>query len=75
MVNYKNLWKILIDKNLKRKDLIDISGVSANTLAKMSKNELVSLEVLVRICRALHCNIGDIVEIIPADNVEKEETT
>lgn len=51
---------------MKKKDLGDTAGVSANTIAKMGKNELVSLEVLVRICRALNCDIGDIMEVFPS---------
>ena len=66
MVSYNKLWKLLIDKQMKKKDLGDAAGVSANTIAKMGKNELVSLEVLVRICRALNCDIGDIMEVLPS---------
>ena len=66
MVSYNKLWKLLIDKQMEKKDLGDAAGVSANTIAKMGKNELVSLEVLVRICRALNCDIGDIMEVLPS---------
>lgn len=66
MVSYNKLWKLLIDKQMKKKDLGDVANVSANTLAKMGRNDLVSLDVLVRICRALHCDIGDIMEVLPA---------
>ena len=62
MVSYNKLWKLLIDKEMKKKDLGDIAGVSANTLARMGKNELVSMDVLVRICRALNSDIGDVME-------------
>lgn len=62
-VNYKKLWKLLIDKEMKKKDLQAATGVSASTLAKMARNEYVSLEVLVKICTFLHCGIDDIVEI------------
>ncbi len=65
MVNYNKLWKLLIDKGMKKKDLGSAAKISANTLAKMSRNELVSLEVLVRICRSLHCDIGDIMVVLP----------
>ena len=65
MVRYNKLWKLLIDKQMKKKDLGEAANISANTLAKMGKNELVSLEVLVRICRALQCDIGDILEVLP----------
>ena len=62
-INYKRLWKLLIDKQMKKKQLGEMAGISANTIAKMSKNELVSLEVIVKICRALNCDIGDIIEV------------
>ena len=65
MVSYNKLWKLLIDKEMKKKDLGDIAGVSANTLARMGKNELVSMDVLVRICRALNSDIGDVMEVLP----------
>lgn len=64
-VSYNKLWKILIDKQMKKKDLGEAATVSANTLAKMGRNELVSLDILVRICWALHCDIGEIMEVLP----------
>lgn len=64
MVSYNKLWKLLIDKQMKKKDLGEAAKVSANTLARMGRNEFVSLEILVRICRALQCDIGDIMEVI-----------
>lgn len=63
MVSYNKLWKLLIDKQMKKKDLGEAAKVSANTLARMGKNELVSLVVLVRICQAMKCDIGDIMEV------------
>lgn len=63
-VSYKKLWKLLIDKDMMKKDLQREAGISWATLTKMSKNELVSTEVLMKICEALHCNIGDIVDFI-----------
>ena len=66
-VSYNKLWKLLIDKGLKKKAIREGAEISANTLAKMGRNELVSLDVLVRICDVLKCDIGDIVEIIPED--------
>lgn len=62
-VNYKKLWKILIDKNLKKSHLKDIAQISQSTLARLNRNEYVSLVVLVKICVALDCEISDIVEI------------
>ena len=71
-VSYNKLWKLLIDKGMKKKDLRDGIEMSTNTLAKLGRNEYVALEVLVRICNYLHCYIGDIVEVIPIDNNEQE---
>lgn len=63
-VSYKKLWKLLIDKDMKKKDLQAISGISWSSITKMSKNENVSMEVLMKICQALNCDIGDIMEIV-----------
>lgn len=64
-ISYNNLWKLLIDKNIKRLDLRDRTGISSSTLAKMGKNEHVSLKVLEKVCFELDCNIGDILEFVP----------
>ncbi len=66
-VSYKKLWKLLIDKDMKKKDLQASSGVSWASITKMSKNENVSMNVLMKICKALNCNIGDIMDLIPDD--------
>ncbi len=63
-VKYIKLWKLLLDKKLKRTDLIPIAGISANVLARLGKDEYVALESLEKICVALGCDIGDIVEIV-----------
>ena len=65
-VTYNNLFKLLIDRGLNKTEFAHEVGISSNTLAKLSKNELVSLEVLVRICRKLDCSLGDVVQIVPA---------
>jgi len=62
-VSYKKLWKLLIDKEMMKKDLQQTSGVSWGVITKLSKGESVSLDILVRICKALDCDIGDIVEV------------
>lgn len=62
-MNYNKLWKKLIDKNMKKTDLIELCGISSATLAKMSNNQNVSMETIIRICEKLDCDIGDIVEI------------
>ena len=59
-VSYNGLWKILIDRNMYRKDLAEKLNISSATIAKMGKGESVSMDVLERICRYLDCNIGDI---------------
>lgn len=63
-VSYDKLWKLLIDKKMSRTDLKDESGVSFNVLAKMGRNEFVSMESLYKICLALKCDVGDIMEFI-----------
>ena len=62
--SYNKLWKLLIDNNMKKKDLMERANLTSTTIAKMGKSEPVSLEALARICVALHCNIGDIIEIL-----------
>ena len=64
-VSYKKLWKLLIDKNMKKKDLQAESGISWASITKMSKGEHVSMEALLKVCAALNCNIGDIVDAVP----------
>ncbi len=68
-VSYNKLFKLLIDKNMKKTELAKATGIGQNTLAKLSKNQNVSMDVLIRICEVLNCNIGDIVEFVP-DNSE-----
>jgi DNA-binding Xre family transcriptional regulator len=62
-VSYKKLWKLLIDKDMKKKDLRLATGMSTTSLAKLGKNEHVSTEILVKICKVLECDIGDIMEV------------
>lgn len=66
-MNYNKLWKLLIDRNLMKKDLREMAGLSTNVIAKMGKGGDVSTEVLRKICRALDCRLEDIVEIAPDD--------
>ncbi|MBQ2884523.1 MAG: helix-turn-helix transcriptional regulator [Alphaproteobacteria bacterium] len=60
--NYNKLWKLLIDKGMTKTDLRMKTGMSTSTLAKMSNNENVSMEIILRICEILECNVGDIVD-------------
>ena len=62
--SYNKLWKLLIDNNMMKKDLMVKANITSNTMAKMGKNEPVSLDALARICVALRCNIGDILDIV-----------
>lgn len=63
-VRYNNLFKLLIDKNLKKSDLAKMCNLSSPTMAKLSKNEYVSMDVLVRICRVLNCTLDEIVQVV-----------
>ena len=62
-VSYKKLWKLLIDKDMKKKDLIEAAGTSKFTLSKLNGGKSVTTDTLVKICAALHCEIDDIMEI------------
>lgn len=62
LANYRKLWKVLIDKDMKKKDLVLAANVSWTSVTKMSKGENVSMNILMKVCEALDCNIGDIVE-------------
>ncbi len=62
-VSYKRLWKLLIDKDLKKKDLVQLADISGYTINRLTKNENVNTETLVKICNALNCSIEDIMEI------------
>ena len=64
-VSYKKLWKILIDRDMKKADLAQMAGISSYTVTKMGKGENVTVEVLGKICRVLECNVEDIMEFIP----------
>lgn len=63
-VSYKKLWMLIISKDLKKTQVREMAGVSASTFSKMSKNEYVALDVLVRLCIALDCELSDIIEIV-----------
>ena len=66
-ISYKRLWKLLIDKDLKKKDLESITGISHYTMNRLNKGENVTIGVLEKICQSLNCSIEDVVEIIPED--------
>ena len=68
-VSYKKLWKLLIDRDMKKKDLAEKAKISNTSIAKMGRNENITMDVLVKICTALECELGDIVEITPDENL------
>ena len=75
-VSYKKLWKLLIDKDMKKKDLQAQAGISWTSVTKLSKGENVSMEVLMKVCKALECNRGGIMDLRPEEgdkNVELKE--
>lgn len=67
-VSYNKFFKILIDRKMKKKDICEQAGIATSTMAKMAKDENVSLDVLVKICRALDCTMDDILDVLPAEN-------
>lgn len=64
-VSYNKLWKQLIDRKMKKKDLRQLAGISSSSIAKMGRDENITTEVLVKVCAALKCDIGDIMEVLP----------
>ena len=67
-VSYNKLFKLLIDRNLKKTEFAKEVGISGNTLAKLSKNDTISMDSIVRICRYLKCDVGDIMEVLPEND-------
>ena len=70
IVCYKKLWKLLIDKNMKKKDLQAATGLSASSIAKISRNEMISMEALIKICSVFKVQFSDAVDIIYESNSE-----
>ena len=69
-VSYKKLWKLLIDHDMKKKDLAKVADISNYTITKMSKGENVTVETLGKICAALNCGVDDIMEFVPEEKGE-----
>lgn len=67
-VSYKKLWKLLIDKEMNKTDLRLATGASSATIVRLTRNESVSMDVLVRICDILKCNVGDIMDVVLEDH-------
>ena len=68
VISYKKLWKLLIDKDMKKQDLRSVAHLSSSTIAKLTRGENVSTAILLKICTALHCDIADIMEVIEDDH-------
>lgn len=71
-VSYNKLWKLMIDRNMNKSDLRSLTGIGTNTLAKLSKGQPVSMEVLLKICTRFDCDISDICEFIKDDKLEEK---
>ena len=69
-VSYKKLFKMLIDRDMKKKDLRALTGISSNTITKLANNENVTMEVIEKICLGMGCTIDKVVEFIPDDQVD-----
>ena len=72
-ISYKRLWHVLIDRDMKKRDLLRLANISTATLAKLNRGENVNTDILVRICRALNCTLEDIMELLPADSGTADE--
>jgi DNA (cytosine-5)-methyltransferase 1 len=72
-ISYNKLWKLMIDHNMNKTELRKEAGLSTNVIAKLSKNDSVSMDTLQRICTALHCDVGDIVEITDDSNKKNKK--
>ncbi len=70
-ISYKPLWRILLERDMSKKELREASGISTASLAKLGKGDNITTDVLLRICEALHCNINEIIETIPDDESAK----
>ena len=70
-VSYKKLWKLLIDRDMKKKELAAAAGISVSSIAKMNRGEHVSMDIMLKICAALNCDVGDIVEFLKDDTVRQ----
>lgn len=73
-ISYNKLWKLLIDKGMNKQDLKQLSGVSTTSIAKLGKGENITTDVLLKICRALNCDVADIMEVTPDEGNSKGST-
>ena len=72
VVSYNKLWKLLIDKDMKKKDLQSVAEISWSSVTKLSKGENVSMDVLIKICTALNCDVGDVMELLPDEKKDED---
>lgn len=72
-LSYNKLWKLLIDKRMTKTEMRLKADISTTTLAKLGKNETVSMEVLLKICKVLECNVGDIMDVINEETTDGNE--
>ena len=68
-ISYNKLWKILVDRNMNKTELRTQAKISTNAIAKMGKNEPVSMDTMDKICKGLHCNIGDVMDFVADDDI------
>lgn len=68
-IDYSKLWKLLVDKDMTKSDLIELTGISSRVLAKLSKNETVTTDTIARICTVLNCDVSDIMECVSEDKI------
>lgn len=73
-ISYNKLWKLLIDKGMNKTQLGQKSGISSSTIAKLGKNEQISMDSMLKICKTLDCNVGDIIDYDPSKDIAEEES-
>ena len=73
-ISYNKLWKMLIDRKMNKTDLREKTKMGSNTMAKLGRDETISMDVMLRICEVLNCDVGDIMEVLPEDpdGIEKK---
>ena len=71
-ITYKKLWKLLLDRNMKKGELQQLANISSSSIAKLGKNENVNTDILVRICKALNCELEDIMELTEVEEQEEK---
>lgn len=74
-MSYNKLWKLLIDRNMKKSDLRKTAGISSSSLAKLGKNQNVTTDVLLKVCNTLKCDISDIVEVVLDEAIDKTQVS